>query len=254
MAKGSWTAVLLSFPLAAGWVAAYGHKDLISEQTWSDWMNKFRQEVRQENGESDERDWEFSLDDPKSDSKDENDTSIEQNEKSTRSQKNAKSNKNKDESEDDSWWSGDAPTADKNSSRPTRSGSKGSPPEKKNNSNSRRTKEVPRDKGAVEADFTERSEKPVARDDWQRTIQRIITAGGTDYRIEPGSQSDSVLFLCHVADADPRVTHRFEAEAHDPASAARDVLSQLEEWRSRETASTAKRGQSGTRALGLKGN
>ena len=96
----------------------------------------------------------------------------------------------------------------------------------------------------------------VAGGDWNGTIQKIVSAGGNDYRIEPGSHSDSVLFLCHVADKDPRITHRFEAESHDPATAARDVLSQLEEWRARDVSSATKgsRGQNGARTLGLKEN
>lgn len=69
---------------------------------------------------------------------------------------------------------------------------------------------------------------------WQDAIARLHELGIHHYQLEPGSIPSEFHFSCSLTPADnPRVTHRFEAQADDPLHAVSDVLAQIEDWQSR---------------------
>lgn len=74
-------------------------------------------------------------------------------------------------------------------------------------------------------------ERPQAADElsWKTAIARLNQLGISHYQLEPGSDPSEFHFSCSLTLAEnPRVTHRFEAQADDPLHAVSDVLAQIE--------------------------
>ncbi len=75
---------------------------------------------------------------------------------------------------------------------------------------------------------------------WKRAVSRLNALGIRDYQLQPGEREGEFNFSCRfAARGNPRVIHRFEAEAADPLEAVNQVLRQLDDWRARH----ADRGQ-----------
>lgn len=75
---------------------------------------------------------------------------------------------------------------------------------------------------------------------WTEARRRLTELGIDQFHLEPGLQRDHYLFVCLFSPGDdPRVTHRFEAEAADPLMAVQDVLSQIDGWLSQRYADRA---------------
>jgi hypothetical protein len=69
---------------------------------------------------------------------------------------------------------------------------------------------------------------------WKRAVSRLNALGIHDYQLQPGEREGEFNFSCRfAARSNPRVIHRFEAEAADPLDAVNQVLRQLDEWRAR---------------------
>jgi hypothetical protein len=69
---------------------------------------------------------------------------------------------------------------------------------------------------------------------WRIAVRRLQDFGISDYQLQPGAQADAFHFSCVSPSKDnPRVTHRFEAEAGEPLDAVGKVLAQVEKWRNR---------------------
>jgi hypothetical protein len=68
----------------------------------------------------------------------------------------------------------------------------------------------------------------------KRAIDRLNALGIRDYQLQPGEREGEFNFSCRFASrTNPRVIHRFEAEASDPLEAVNQVLRQLDDWRAR---------------------
>lgn len=66
---------------------------------------------------------------------------------------------------------------------------------------------------------------------WADARRQLAEWGISDFHLEPGLNGDSYLFVCTFSPGDdPRVTHRFEAEASDPLTAVGEVLGQIDGW------------------------
>jgi hypothetical protein len=66
---------------------------------------------------------------------------------------------------------------------------------------------------------------------WQSAVRRLQEFGIEDFQLRPGSAPDQFHFSCLIEPKDnPRVMHRFEAEAAEPLDAVQDVVTQLESW------------------------
>jgi len=64
---------------------------------------------------------------------------------------------------------------------------------------------------------------------WQAAVRRLNELGIDDYLLQPGIRTGEFHFSCVFSPRDnPRVTHRFEAEADEPLTAIKKVLSQVE--------------------------
>ncbi len=69
---------------------------------------------------------------------------------------------------------------------------------------------------------------------WKRAVSRLNALGIRDYQLQPGEHDGEFNFSCRfAARSNPRVIHRFEAEAADPLQAVNQVLRQLDDWRAR---------------------
>jgi hypothetical protein len=69
---------------------------------------------------------------------------------------------------------------------------------------------------------------------WKQAVGRLNALGIRDYQLQPGEREGEFNFSCRfAARSNPRVIHRFEAEAADPLDAVNQVLRQLDDWRSR---------------------
>ena len=67
---------------------------------------------------------------------------------------------------------------------------------------------------------------------WQSAVVALNELGIRQYHLEPGSRAHHFLFSCSYTPADnPRVTHRFEAEARQPLVAVDKVIQQVRQWR-----------------------
>ncbi len=66
---------------------------------------------------------------------------------------------------------------------------------------------------------------------WRRAVQRLNEHGIRQFRLQPGQREDEFHFSCSFTPGDnPRITHRFEAEATEPLIAVQKVLDQIAEW------------------------
>jgi hypothetical protein len=71
---------------------------------------------------------------------------------------------------------------------------------------------------------------------WKRAVGRLNALGIRDYQLQPGDRDGEFNFSCRFASrSNPRVIHRFEAEAADPLDAVNQVLRQVDDWRARHT-------------------
>jgi hypothetical protein len=71
---------------------------------------------------------------------------------------------------------------------------------------------------------------------WKRAVGRLNALGIRDYQLQPGEHDGEFNFSCRfAARSNPRVIHRFEAEAADPLEAVNQVLRQLDDWRARHS-------------------
>jgi hypothetical protein len=69
---------------------------------------------------------------------------------------------------------------------------------------------------------------------WKRAVDRLNALGIRDFQLQPGEREGDFNFSCRFASRqNPRVIHRFEAEAADPLEAVNQVLRQLDDWRAR---------------------
>jgi hypothetical protein len=76
---------------------------------------------------------------------------------------------------------------------------------------------------------------------WTEARRRLTELGIEQFHLEPGLHRDHYLFVCLFSPGDdPRVTHRFEAEAADPLAAVQDVLGQIDGWLSQRYADRAR--------------
>ena len=70
---------------------------------------------------------------------------------------------------------------------------------------------------------------------WQQAVQRLNALGIQDYILEPGASPTQFHFCCLFTPRDnPRLTHRFEAEAAEPLDAVAEVIAQVETWMQRQ--------------------
>ena len=66
---------------------------------------------------------------------------------------------------------------------------------------------------------------------WRSAVRRLNALGIRQFRLEPGSREHEFHFTCFLTPRNnPRVTHRFEAEAGDPLRAVEKVLQQITLW------------------------
>ncbi|MEX0700660.1 MAG: hypothetical protein WD069_01050 [Planctomycetales bacterium] len=66
---------------------------------------------------------------------------------------------------------------------------------------------------------------------WNAAVARLKQLGIREFRLSPGSRADAFHFSCSYTPQDnPRITHRFEAEASEPLRAVEKVLAQIDEW------------------------
>lgn len=68
---------------------------------------------------------------------------------------------------------------------------------------------------------------------WQAAVGRLRALGIDEYHLSPG-RGDEFHFSCAYSPRhNPRVVHRFEAEAGEPLAAVEKVLTQIDAWASR---------------------
>lgn len=66
---------------------------------------------------------------------------------------------------------------------------------------------------------------------WQQAVERLRQLGIQTYHLEPGATPNEFHFSCFYTPPDnPRITHRFEAEAAEPLRAVEKVMLQVEQW------------------------
>ena len=71
------------------------------------------------------------------------------------------------------------------------------------------------------------SEEPLT---WRSAVHRLKELDIRHFQLEPGER-DEFHFSCYFTPSDnPRITHRFEAEATEPLRAVEKVLAQVEQW------------------------
>jgi len=66
---------------------------------------------------------------------------------------------------------------------------------------------------------------------WKGAVHRLNSLGIHQYQLQPGQGEGEFHFSCSYTPEDnPRICHRFEAEANEPLKAVEKVLSQIETW------------------------
>lgn len=69
---------------------------------------------------------------------------------------------------------------------------------------------------------------------WRDAVARLNSLGIRDFQLQPGERRGEFHFSCRFASVNnPRVVHRFEAEAAEPLDAVAKVLRQIDDWRAR---------------------
>jgi len=69
---------------------------------------------------------------------------------------------------------------------------------------------------------------------WREAVARLNALGIRDFQLQPGERRGEFHFSCRFASVNnPRVVHRFEAEAAEPLDAVAKVLRQIDDWRAR---------------------
>ena len=65
---------------------------------------------------------------------------------------------------------------------------------------------------------------------WREVVSRLNVLGIRDYRLSAGNQPNEFHFSCFFSPKEnPRVTHRFEAQANEPLLAVQQVLTQIDQ-------------------------
>jgi len=73
-----------------------------------------------------------------------------------------------------------------------------------------------------------RSSEPLT---WRSAVRRLNKLGIRHFQLEPGARENEFQFSCSLTPSDqPRISHRFEAEAAEPLQAVERVLIQIEQW------------------------
>lgn len=66
---------------------------------------------------------------------------------------------------------------------------------------------------------------------WRDAVRKLNQLGVRQYSLEPAAEPHMFRFSCDFTpDDNPRLTHRFEAEAGQPLNAVRKVIQQVEAW------------------------
>ena len=79
-----------------------------------------------------------------------------------------------------------------------------------------------------DASTVELLEEPLT---WQAAAKRLKQVGVKRYRLQSLPDEEGFLFSCSVVHPDnPRVAHRFEADADEPLLAVHKVLEQIQDW------------------------
>jgi hypothetical protein len=66
---------------------------------------------------------------------------------------------------------------------------------------------------------------------WRTAVRRLNKLGIRHFQLEPGARENEFQFSCSLTPSDqPRISHRFEAEAAEPLRAVERVLIQIEQW------------------------
>ncbi|MBT4867088.1 MAG: hypothetical protein HON53_18445 [Planctomycetaceae bacterium] len=69
---------------------------------------------------------------------------------------------------------------------------------------------------------------------WREVVSRLNSLGIRDYRLSAGKQPNEFHFSCFFSPKEnPRVTHRFEAQADEPLLAVQQVLTQIDQSQNR---------------------
>lgn len=96
----------------------------------------------------------------------------------------------------------------------------------------------PKPKAAVESSREDRAEDRESLT-WQAAVDRLNELEIHNFRLEPGSEPHQFIFICSYTPADnPKISYRFEAEAHEPLRAVEKVLEQIDQWRSHRQVAT----------------
>lgn len=70
---------------------------------------------------------------------------------------------------------------------------------------------------------------PISR--WREAVSRLNQLGVQKYQLSQTEESFVFLFACDLTHPDnPRITHRFQAEASEPLQAVTKVIQQVETW------------------------
>jgi len=71
-------------------------------------------------------------------------------------------------------------------------------------------------------------------ENWATAVKRLNRLGIREFQLTPGARPNEFLFRCSFTPQDnPRITHRFEAEATEPLRAVQKVVLQVEKWMQR---------------------
>lgn len=77
----------------------------------------------------------------------------------------------------------------------------------------------------------EDDERPASSLTWRTAVAWLNQHGIDHYQLQPGHHGDEFHFSCAFTPSDnPRITHRFEAEAGEPLRAVEKVLAQIAAW------------------------
>lgn len=83
--------------------------------------------------------------------------------------------------------------------------------------------------------FTPPGSRSAAPASWTDAVRQLNNLGIHRFQLQPGNNAESFHFSClHTPRNNPRVTHRFEAEAGEPLAAVQLVLEQIEQWQRRQ--------------------